>query len=367
MIVDCHHHVFQPWAEGPCGHSSDKLHKQHLQHMFARTVARAFRVSDGKQLRDANALRSPGTFDWSGLTDVNFRAGTQGRVLFTLEGEDYAIQYLPPTLNKIEATPEMMLAQMRYAGVDHSILHAGGMYGSMTEMNAAVQATCPGMVTGSIWVEEPTAGEPAALAQVEHGAKVLGLRAIYFNTESFARFNFDWALDDPRLEPFWALLDDLALVLIAELSASPGKGPAGFSANLVRLGRVLSRRRNIRCQLAMSVPPQYFAVNGHYDLPDEALAVYRNDRVWVELMYPITWGGRWSYPYREAWPLIQDLRDTLGASSLLWGSDMPMVERFCTYRQSLDYLTDYCDFLTSHDIDLIIGRNAAELFNIEII
>ena len=365
MIVDCHHHVFQPWAEGPCGHPSDKLHKQHLQHMSARAVAHAFRVSDGKKLMDASALRAPGTLDWNGLTDVNFRAGTHGQVLFTLDGEDYAIQYLPPTLSKIEATPEMMLAQMRYAGVNHSILHAGGMYGSMTEMNATVQAAHPKMVTGSIWVEEPTAGEPTALSHIEHGARVLGLRAIYFNTETFARFSFNWTLDDPRLDPFWALLNDLELVLIAELSASPGIGAGGFTANLVRLGGVLSRWRNIRCQLAMSVPPQFYAVNGHYDLPDEALAVYRNDRVWVELMYPITWGGRWSYPYREAWPLIRNLRDSLGASSLLWGSDMPMVERFCTYRQSLDYLIDHCDFLIPREIDLIIGGNAIDLFQIK--
>ena len=151
--------------------------------MFARAVARAFRMSDGKPLEDASALRAPGTVDWDGLTEVDFRAGTHGRVLFTLDGEDYAIQYLPPTLSTVEATPELMLAQMRYAGVDHSILHAGGMYGAMTEMNAAVQAEHPNKATGSIWVDEPSAGEPAALSHIENAAASLGLRAIYFNTE----------------------------------------------------------------------------------------------------------------------------------------------------------------------------------------
>ena len=53
-------------------------------------------------------------------------------------------------------------------GVDHSILHAGGMYGAMTEMNAAVQAEHPNKATGSIWVDEPSAGKPAALSQACH-------------------------------------------------------------------------------------------------------------------------------------------------------------------------------------------------------
>lgn len=364
MIVDCHHHVFQAWADGPCGHPSDAIHKNHLQHMFARAVARAFRVADGSPLQDAGALRAAGTVDWNGLADVDFRAGSHGRVLFTLEGEDYAIQYLPPTLVKVEATPELMLAQMRYAGVDHVILHGGAMYGAMTEMNAATQAAHPDQVTGSIWVEEATAGEPAALAHVEHAARTMGLRALYFNVEGFARCGFAWALDDARLEPFWELLDSLGLVLIAELSSSPGSDAAGFTANMVRLGRVLNRHRGIRCQLAMSVPPQFYAPNGRYEIPEEALEVYRNERVWVELMYPITWGGRWDYPYREAWPLIRDLRDALGPRSLLWGSDMPMVERFCTYGQSLEYLRRHCDFMSGAEMDLVLGGNAVELYGI---
>jgi predicted TIM-barrel fold metal-dependent hydrolase len=48
----------------------------------------------------------------------------------------------------------------------------------------------------------------------------------------------------------------------------------------------------------------------------------------------------------------------------MWGSDMPNVERFCTYRQSLDYVRRYCDFLTSRDMDLILGANAARLYGL---
>jgi hypothetical protein len=47
-------------------------------------------------------------------------------------------------------------------------------------------------------------------------------------------------------------------------------------------------------------------------------------------MFPITWGGVWDYPYPEAQALIRDMRDRWGASKLVWGSDMPNVERFCT-------------------------------------
>jgi hypothetical protein len=47
---------------------------------------------------------------------------------------------------------------------------------------------------------------------------------------------------------------------------------------------------------------------------------------------------------------------------MLWGSDMPNVERSCTYRQTLTYLTRHCSFITAADLDLIVGGNANELY-----
>ena len=45
----------------------------------------------------------------------------------------------------------------------------------------------------------------------------------------------------------------------------------------------------------------------------------------------------------------------------MWGTDIPMVMRFQTYRQSLDSLRLNLDFLDQADIDLICGGNTARL------
>jgi predicted TIM-barrel fold metal-dependent hydrolase len=114
----------------------------------------------------------------------------------------------------------------------------------------------------------------------------------------------------------------------------------------------------------MGVPVQFFARGDKWDLPPELEALYKRDDVYVEIMFPITWGGRWDYPYIEAHPLIRDLRDRLGAEKLLWGSDMPNVERFCTYRHTLDYVRRYCNFFRAHEMDLVLGLNTARLYRI---
>ena len=43
---------------------------------------------------------------------------------------------------------------------------------------------------------------------------------------------------------------------------------------------------------------------------------------------------------------------------------MPNVERFCTYKQSLDYVRRYCDFLTATEKDRILGDNVAEMIGL---
>jgi len=43
---------------------------------------------------------------------------------------------------------------------------------------------------------------------------------------------------------------------------------------------------------------------------------------------------------------------------------MPNVERFCTFRQSLDYVRRYCTFFTPAEMDLVLGDNLDRMYRI---
>jgi len=43
---------------------------------------------------------------------------------------------------------------------------------------------------------------------------------------------------------------------------------------------------------------------------------------------------------------------------------MSNVERHCTYRQSLDYLRNHCDFIPAKGMNKICGGDVARLFEI---
>ena len=137
MIIDCHAHVFAHWI-GACGHPTRDIHNRYLQRMITRTAASTFRTRDWARA-DTRTLYRADDAGWSGLTDVDFRVGRFGQLEFTHQGEDHVIQYMPVGMQEMVAPPELMLAQMMYAGVDSCVLQAGGSYGAMTEMNAFAQ------------------------------------------------------------------------------------------------------------------------------------------------------------------------------------------------------------------------------------
>ena len=57
----------------------------------------------------------------------------------------------------------------------------------------------------------------------------------------------------------------------------------------------------------------------------------------------------------------------IGSHRLMWGTDMPNVERFCTYRQSLDLFRKHCQGVISNDdIDNITGRTATRVFALRV-
>ena len=361
MIIDCHTHVFQNW-HGACGHPSIDVHLKYIQKNLTRPAAEAFRVRDGKRVNTAMLFRSSDN-TWAGLNDVGFRVGRYGRLEYMHEGEEHAIQYMPVGMQTIQSPPEFMIAQMLYAGVDHCILQAGGGYGAMNDYNAFAQSQYPGKFTSLLHIDEAVADREGVVAEIDRAHRTLGLKGLYY-AHDFSRHGYARNLDHDAFRPFWDKIAGLRLPTFVELSATPNYDKPSYIANLMALDRLMQRYSTLRFVLVMGPPVAHFGAGGRWDFPPEVLAAYKRDNLLIEIMFPITWGGVWEYPYPEAQKLILGMRDLFGAEKLMWGSDMPNLERFCTYRQSLDYVRKHCQFLTAREKDAVLGGNAERLFNL---
>lgn len=90
---------------------------------------------------------------------------------------------------------------------------------------------------------------------------------------------------------------------------------------------------------------------------------FADSNICLELGFPFRIGDLFDYPYTECRPVIEAMVRNIGPDRLLWGTDMPFQNRFCTYRQSRHYIEKYCQKLISpEDLAKIMGGTAAKFW-----
>lgn len=360
-IVDCHGHIFPPLAEA-CGFESAELHlkfQQRAMHTHGNQPVR--RKRDHQIVRERHLWNLDDASEAGRATDVNFRVSPYGRYEWRHGGEDYYLQFLPPHLQAMHAPPEFVITQMDYAGIDVMVLQNDHIYGNLAEYFAQAIADYPGRFVGLAQVEEAFAYRDDQMAILEDSVNRLGMSGLYFTMSGYFRNGYREYYDDPVFDPFWCRVRDLGLpVFLVFLGSSP-KG--SFMDEMLRFRAWLERFPDITCELVHGLPTSLFDEgDGKVNFPEVICDIMDNFPVYSEILYPIAWGGRTDYPYPEAQNHIRQVYDRFGPDRLIWGGDTPNVERYCTYRQALTYVYDYCDFLTEEDRRKIFRENTLGMF-----
>jgi predicted TIM-barrel fold metal-dependent hydrolase len=357
MIVDGHAHAF-PFLGGASGFPSAEHHLRLLQRHFTTHPQGARRVSDN-QLVAVPTLWDGETPGFAGLLDVGFRVGRFGRFEWEKDGVAYYIQWLPPHLEENAASAERMLAQMRYLGVDRALLQRGYLYGLIDEWLAEIVRRHPDRLRACLTVDESRLDDPGEIDHLRRCVRELGLTALYVDNDRFWSGAQGADFGAAPYVTFWEAIQETGIPVLWDIRFVQRRTQADYLGEVARLHRLARQFPRIRHVLTHGLPAH--ALAGGL-IPDEILALLREPNVSLELLFPLLYGASWEYPYVEAQPIVRELYQRLGAGKLVWGSDMPNVERSCTYRQSLTYLTRHCEFVPAADLDRIVGGNANELY-----
>src|SRR5262249_24691105 len=202
MIVDAHAYCFPPLDQAN-GFPSSQAHLRYLQRMIAGHRQAPWRLRD-HALGDNSALADPQDRTLRGLREANFRAGGYGRFVWTVDGEDYVKQYLPPYLTDLSAPPELMIAQMDYVGVDRAVLHANPIMGLLNDYLAGCVRKYPNRLLGLAAVPEwQIRTKPERLVEEVGRAYADGLHGLQFITDSRYRHGLTASWDADACRPFW--------------------------------------------------------------------------------------------------------------------------------------------------------------------
>jgi len=347
MIIDGHCHIF-PYLGGASGWESASAHITAMESSLCRTpTTEATQPSESPNIR--------------------FRVGKFGRFEWTEAGSERFRQVFPPSLQDMTASPEFMIAQMNHAGVDMVVLHNDKFYGKLNNYFAYAIREYPSRFIGLAEINELEAYKETEILKLRHAIKDLGMKGIYFAASRFCEVGNPGGYNDKKFDIFWREVIDLGIPIIY-WALYPWNMSAEVNMEQLRLFSIWADR----FPEVASVPVEglcahpYVSRNGQFRYPDGLLDMFKKPNVYVDATYPIEAGTMgWEYPYPEAQQLIKEQYEELGAHKLIWGSDMPNVERNCTYKQSLTYLKDYCDFISPENMKLILGGNAARILKIQ--
>ena len=366
MIVDSHVYCFVAPDE-PAGHASAEAHLREVQVFHALHHQPAWRTRD-RGPSDARRLLDPTAGEpLRAATDTGFRVDrTHHRLTWTLDGEDHTKQIYPPNLHDVAFGPGSCIGEMDYAGVDAALLHVDRALGLDVEYLSDCVRRYPGRLYSMTPVDEAAIGRDTdrVLRELEAAIRVQGLHAIKFIPEYAYRAG-SGAWDDGPFRPFWELATSLGVPIFFTLGASPGFDDErdGFLAELAVLLRWMDRYPEATASVTHGFPYRAFLEGDRIVLPDSIWEPWQNPRLHLEVSFPVRLGDLFDYPYREVWPTLEAMLRHVGSRNLLWGTDMPFQNRFCTYRQSRRWI-ETCGVLSATELDDVMGGTTARLLGI---
>jgi predicted TIM-barrel fold metal-dependent hydrolase len=276
---------------------------------------------------------------------VDFRVGKFGRCEWTYGGEDYYVQKFPPSLQGMESSPEFILAQMDYVGTDVALLHNSGEYGITNGYNSRAVQRYPTRFVGLAQADERRIHTRAEMRKLRCLVEELGLRGVHLGTAGFAPPPEYFT--DRRFVPFWDEVRELDIILYTIADRYTAHALTAWAQRYPEIPVILGDFRF----------GGQSAREGRVRIAEHIWQLLSPPNILAEIC-PITYGARWEYPYREVQAMVRPLYEEFGGTKFVWGSDIPNLERWCTYLQGLDFLRLHFDFISSEDMVLILGGNA---------
>ncbi len=247
-------------------------------------------------------------------------------------------------ISPVSFTPDELFAHSRPNGVSRTVLVQMSFYKFDNSCMLDAMKQHPGVFSGVGIVDDTKPDVIDTMTKLsKQGVRGLRLYADKKNVEGWQ--------DAAGMKAMWAHAEHTGMAMC--LLANPDALPA-----IQRMCAMFPRTR---------VVIDHFARIGMKDGVKPAdlealcrLAEFPNTHVKTSAFYAL---GAKKAPYTDLAPMIQKLRDTFGASRLMWATDCPFqVEDGHTYKDSIALIREKLGFLTPEDKAWMLRKTAEKVF-----
>ena len=366
MIFDGHAYCF-PSTAGDGGFDDPDDFRRHLQQAMATHHQPVWRARDHAS-GDASSLIDMDNWpSLDALKPSDFHAASNGRFEWTTDGERYFKQYFPPSVADMSYGADQLVAEMDYAGVSKALLHRTPYLGIGNEFTIECVSQYPDRLLGLAHTPEwLTHADPVgSLANVKSAVEKGGLVGLQFLPPQLDLYNYDGPWDAPEFHPFWDGVAELGIPVFFSLKPRRDPIAASYASELETLARWTSRYPDVPVVMTHGIEWRSYTTQDSVDLPDEVFAPFDHPNLHLQFLFPIALGAVWDYPMPQVQPAIERCVSVIGAERLMWGTDMPIVMRFWSYRQNIDLIRKYSDFLSDTERNLILGGAVSRLLGVQ--
>jgi predicted TIM-barrel fold metal-dependent hydrolase len=242
----------------------------------------------------------------------------------------------------VPLTHPKLLTLMDEAGVDRAILVPPSLDGDRNDLCLAAAAEHPNRfaVMGRIFLDRPSA--PAKLEEMAGQKGMLGVRL------TFHRDNDRPLLTNGAADWFWPMAERLRVPVMVH---APERLPI--------IGEIAAQHPD----LTLIVDHMGFAretMDGEAEAgADRILALADHPNVFVKVSALPCYSTE-PYPYRNLHGPLKRIIAGFGVRRAFWGSDFSRLPSDCSYRQAVSMFTEELDFLSTSDLEWVMGRAVLE-------
>lgn len=269
------------------------------------------------------------------------------------------IQVMPPLCERTAHTPEMLLAQMDWAGVQKAVLLQGPFYGECNDYALAAARKYPGRLAALAYLDPWDANWRTSLEAILGEQTFCGVKLECSEATGLCGVHPGARIDHPDLGMLWAELERRGLVLTLDLGAI---GSASYQTRAVHV--IAARHPGLKIVIAHLGQPRPEAEGdpAAWRLWQAQIDLGHLPNVWFDTAALPAYASDEGYPFPTAGRYLRWALERIGPEKVLWGTDIPGLLAHATYPQLVKLADWHTRYLAEGDRARILSENAREVY-----
>ena len=275
---------------------------------------------------------------------------------------DEETQLLPPYNETTVFTPEMLLANMDWAGVDRAVLLQGPFYGECNSYVLEALGRYPDRLVGAAYFDPwgPNNRQEFETIIGSWGFQVVKLECS--EPTGLCGLHLNARLNMPDIAWLWNELEHRELVLTLDLG---GIGSRSYQTGAVRA--IAEGHPDLRIVIAhLGQPnPSAEAEAERWSLWQEQIDLGQLPNVWFDTAALPAYLPDEDFPYPTAERYLHLALERIEPSKILWGTDLPGLLRHLNYPQLVKLAKLHTQSLSPNEQAMILGENAMRVYGFD--